>query len=340
MTREMFGAQQIGIDLGTANVLVYVPGRGITINGPAVVAVSTDDNRVETIGDEARQMIGRAPSNIAVVRPMREGVIADYVVTQEMIRHLIRRVCGRVRFFKPDVMVSVPTGITSVERRAVHDAVISAGAGNAYLIEEPLAAALGANVPISSASGSMIVNIGGGTTEVAVLSLNAIVERQSVRVGGNRIDTTIFNYVKRHYNLLIGEGTAEEVKIAIGSALPLEQPMSMEVRGRDQVAGLPRTITISSDEITEAIQETIAIIVKCVRDVLERTPPELASDIIDRGIVMTGGGSLLRNLDGLLTQETGIACYVADSPLICVALGTGVAMQYFDTLKRSLVSFR
>ncbi|MYB77071.1 MAG: rod shape-determining protein [Chloroflexi bacterium] len=336
----MFGTQQIGIDLGTANVLVYVPGRGITINGPSVVAVSTDDNRVETIGDEARQMIGRAPNNIAVVRPMREGVIADYVVTQEMIRHLIRRVCGRVRFFKPDVMVSVPTGITSVERRAVHDAVISAGAGNAYLIEEPLAAALGANVPISSASGSMVVNIGGGTTEVAVLSLNAIVERQSVRVGGNRIDTTIFNYVKRHYNLLIGEGTAEEVKIAIGSALPLEQPLSMEVRGRDQVAGLPRTITISSDEITEAIQETIAIIVKCVRDVLERTPPELASDIIDRGIVMTGGGSLLRNLDGLLTQETGIACYVADSPLICVALGTGVAMQYFDTLKRSLVSFR
>lgn len=336
----MFGAQQIGIDLGTANVLVYVPGRGITINGPAVVAVSTDDNRVETIGDEARQMIGRAPNNIAVVRPMREGVIADYVVTQEMIRHLIRRVCGRVRFFKPDVMVSVPTGITSVERRAVHDAVISAGAGNAYLIEEPLAAALGANVPISSASGSMIVNIGGGTTEVAVLSLNAIVECQSVRVGGNRIDTTILNYVKRHYNLLIGEGTTEEVKIAIGSALPLDKPLSMELRGRDQVAGLPRTITISSDEITEAIQETIGIIVKCARDVLERTPPELASDIIDRGIVMTGGGSLLRNLDGLLTQETGIACYVADSPLICVALGTGVAMQYFDTLKRSLVSFR
>ena len=336
----MFGAQQIGIDLGTANVLVYVPGRGITINGPSVVAVSTDDNRVETIGDEARQMIGRAPNNIAVIRPIREGVIADYVVTQEMIRHLIRRVCGRVRFFKPDVMVSVPTGITSVERRAVHDAVISAGAGNAYLIEEPLAAALGANVPISSPSGSMVVNIGGGTTEVAVLSLNAIVVCQSVRVGGRRIDSTIYNYVKRHYNLLIGEGTAEEVKIAVGSALPLDQPISLEVRGRDQVAGLPRTISITSDEITEAIQETIAIIVKCARDVLERTPPELASDIIDRGILMTGGGSLLRNLDGLLTQETGIACYVADNPLICVALGTGVAMQYFDTLKRSLVSFR
>ncbi|MCY4436158.1 MAG: rod shape-determining protein [Chloroflexi bacterium] len=336
----MFGAQQIGIDLGTANVLVYVPGRGITINGPSVVAVSTEDNRVETIGDEARQMIGRAPSNIAVVRPMREGVIADYVVTQEMIRHLIRRVCGRVRFFKPDVMVSVPTGITSVERRAVHDAVVSAGAGNAYLIEEPLAAALGANVPISSASGSMVINIGGGTTEVAVLSLNAIVVCQSVRVGGRRIDSTILNYVKRHYNLLIGEGTAEEVKIAVGSALPLDQPISLEVRGRDQVAGLPRTITITSDEITEAIQETIGIIVKCARDVLEKTPPELASDIIDRGIVMTGGGSLLRNLDGLLTQETGIACYLADTPLISVALGTGVAMQYFDTLKRSLVSFR
>ncbi len=336
----MFGAQQIGIDLGTANVLVYVPGRGITINGPSVVAVSTDDNHVETIGDEARQMIGRAPNNIAVVRPMREGVIADYVVTQEMIRHLIRRVCGRVRFFKPDVMVSVPTGITSVERRAVHDAVISAGAGNAFLIEAPLAAALGANVPISSPSGSMLVNIGGGTTEVAVLSLNAIVVRRSVRVGGSRLDSTIFNYVKRHYNLLIGEGTAEEVKIEIGSALPMDPPMSMEVRGRDQVAGLPRTITISSDEITEAIQETVGIIVKCVRDVLEQTPPELASDIIDRGIVMTGGGSLLRHLDGLLTQETGIACYVAETPLISVALGTGVAMQYFDTLKRSFVSFR
>ena len=264
----MFGAQQIGIDLGTANVLVYVPGRGITIDGPSVVAVSTDDNHVETIGDEARQMIGRAPSNIAVVRPMREGVIADYVITQEMIRHLIRRVCGRVRFYKPDVMVSVPTGITSVERRAVHDAVISAGAGNAYLIEEPLAAALGANVPISSPSGNMIVNVGGGTTEVAVLSLNAIVVCSSVRVGGTRLDTTIYNYVKRHYNLLIGEGTAEEVKIAVGSALPMERPLTLEVRGRDQVAGLPRTITISSDEITEAIQETVAIIVKCVRDVL------------------------------------------------------------------------
>jgi rod shape-determining protein MreB len=336
----MFGAQQIGIDLGTANVLVYVPGRGIVIDGPSVVAVSTDDHRVETIGDEARQMIGRAPTNIAVVRPMREGVIADYVVTQEMIRHLIRRVCGRVRFLKPDVMVSVPTGITSVERRAVHDAVISAGAGNAYLVEEPLAAALGANMPISSASGSMVVNIGGGTTEVAVLSLNAIVECQSVRVGGNRLDTTIYNYVKRNYNLLIGEGTAEEVKISIGSALPLDQPMTMEVRGRDQVAGLPRTITISSDEITEAIQESVGIIVKCVRDVLQKTPPELASDIIDRGIVMTGGGSLLSNLDGLLTQETGIACYVTDTPLISVALGTGVAMQYFDALKRSLVSSR
>ena len=336
----MFGAQQIGIDLGTANVLVYVPGRGIAVNGPSVVAVSTEDNHVETIGDEARQMIGRSPNNIAVVRPMREGVIANYMVTQEMIRHLIRRVCGRVRFFKPDVMVSVPTGVTSVERRAVHDAVISAGAGNAYLIHEPLAAALGTDLPISTPSGSMVVNIGGGTTEVAVLSLNAIVVSDSVRVGGNRLDSTIFNYVKRHYNLLIGEGTAEDVKVAIGSALPLEPPLSLEVRGRDQVAGLPRTITTNSDEVTEAIQETVGIIVKCVRDVLEKTPPELASDIIDRGIIMTGGGALLRNLDGLLTQETGIPCYVADSPLTCVALGTGVALQYFDSLKRSLYTTR
>jgi rod shape-determining protein MreB len=333
----MFGPRQIGIDLGTANVLVYVPGRGIVINEPSVVAVSTVDNRVEAVGNEARQMIGRTPGTIQVVRPMRDGVIADYVITQAMIRYLIAKVCGKFRLFKPDVMIAVPTGVTSVERRAVHDAAISAGAGNAYLIEEPLAAALGANVPISLPSGNMIVNIGGGTTEVAVISLNSIVVCRSIRVAGNKLDDAIAAYIKRRYNLLIGERTAEEVKIELGSVLPLEQALSVEVRGRDQVAGLPRTISVTSDEVTEAIQECVSLIVKTVRDVLEDTPPELASDIIDRGMVMTGGGALLRNLDRLLTQETGIPCHVAENPLQCVAYGTGIALEYFDVLKRSFV---
>jgi|DewCreStandDraft_5_1066085.scaffolds.fasta_scaffold00868_17 rod shape-determining protein MreB len=334
----MFG-KQIGIDLGTANVLVYVRGRGIVINEPSVVAISTTDNRIEAVGDDARQMLGRTPGTINVVRPMRNGVIADYVITEAMLRYFINKVCGPPwrRLVKPDVVVSVPAGVTDVERRAVHDAARAAGARQASLIPEPLAAAIGANVPISSPSGNLIVNIGGGTTEVAVISLNDIVVVNSVRVGGNKIDDAIATYIKKKYNLMIGERTAEEVKIEVGSALPLDPPLTVEVRGRDQVMGLPRTITVTSDEITEAIAEPVEQIVQAVKDVLEVTPPELASDIIDKGMVMTGGGSLLRNLDKLLTQVTDIPCHVAEHPLTCVAIGTGMALEHFHVLKKSMI---
>jgi len=333
----MLFTPQIGIDLGTANVLVFVRGRGIVINEPSVVAISTIDHRIEAVGDDAWQMLGRAPDTIQVVRPMRDGVIADYVVTEAMLRYFISKVCGRLRFFKPEVMMAVPTGVTSVQRRAVHDAAISAGARVVYLIQEPLAAAIGANVPISYPSGNLIVNVGGGTTEVAVISLNDIVVWHSEPVGGNRIDDAIQAYIKRKYNLLIGDRMAEEVKIEVGSALPLEQPLRVDVRGRDQVAGLPKTVTVTSEEITEAIGEPLQQIVATVRAVLEGTPPELASDIIDKGMVMTGGGSLLRNLDRLLTQATGIPCHVAEQPLTCVAIGTGLALEHLDVLRKSLI---
>jgi rod shape-determining protein MreB len=328
--------QQIGIDLGTANVLVFLRGKGIVINEPSVVAISTADSRIEAVGDQAAQMLGRTPGSIQVIRPMRSGVIADYVVTEAMLRYFIHRVCGRYPLFKPDVMISVPCGVTSVEKRAVQDAAMQAGAREVYLIHEPLAAAIGANVPISYPSGNMIVNIGGGTTEVAVISLNGIVVSRSERVGGNRIDDAIAAYIKRRYNLIIGDHMAEEVKIEVGSALPLQTPLSVDVRGRDQVAGLPKTVTVTSDEITEAIAEPLEQIVVAVKHVLEVTPPELSSDIIDKGMVMTGGTSLLRNLDRLLTNVTGIPCHVAERPLDCVALGTGMALENLDVLKKSL----
>lgn len=330
-------ARQIGIDLGTANVVVFVRGRGIVINEPSVVAVSTADSRIEAVGDDAWQMLGRTPGSIQVIRPMRDGVIADYVVTEAMLRYFITKVCGKFRLIRPEVMISVPAGVTSVERRAVIDAALSAGARVVYLIQEPLAAAIGAAVPISHPSGNLIVNIGGGTTEVAVLSLNDIVVCRSERVGGNRIDDAIVAYVKRKYNLIIGDRMAEDVKIEVGSALPLDAPLKVDVRGRDQVAGLPKTITVSSNEITEAIMEPLEQIVAAVRDVLQETPPELASDIIDKGMVMTGGGSMLRNVDRLLTQVTGIPCHVADQPLNCVAIGTGLALEHLDLLKKSLL---
>lgn len=328
--------RQIGIDLGTANVLVFLRGKGIVINEPSVVAISTVDNRIEAVGDDASQMLGRTPGTIQVIRPMRSGVIADYVVTEAMLRYFITKVCGRLRLWKPEVMISVPCGVTSVERRAVTDAALQAGAREVYLIHEPLAAAIGANVPISYPSGNMIVNIGGGTTEVAVISLNGIVVSRSERVGGNRIDDAITSYIKRRYNLIIGEHMAEEVKIEVGSALPLEVPMRVDVRGRDQVMGLPKTVSVSSDEVTDAISEPLEQIVAAVKHVLEQTPPELASDIIDKGMVMTGGTSLLRNLDRLLTNVTGIPCHVAERPLDCVALGTGLALENLDVLRKSL----
>jgi rod shape-determining protein MreB len=325
---------KIGIDLGTANILVYVKGRGVVIQEPSVVAVS-DDNHIVAVGDEAREMIGRTPGNISAIRPMKDGVIADYVITEAMLRYFIKK-AGR-SFTKPDVMISVPSGVTSVEKRAVRDAALKAGAGEAYLIEEPLAAAIGANVPISSPSGNLIIDIGGGTTEIAVISLGGIVVARSVRVGGNRFDEAIASYVRKKYNLMIGERTAEEVKITIGTALPLERELHMEVRGRDLIAGLPRTIPLTSSEVTEALEAPLQQIVGTVRGVLEETPPELSSDIIDKGMVMSGGGSLLRNVDRLLTQVTGVPCHVAENPLNCVALGTGLALEHFDFFKKSLV---
>ncbi len=325
---------KIGIDLGTANILVYVKGKGIVTREPSVVAVS-DDNHIVAVGEEAREMIGRTPGNITAIRPMKDGVIADYVITEAMLRYFIKK-AGR-SFTKPDVMISVPSGVTSVEKRAVRDAALKAGAREAYLIEEPLAAAIGANVPISGASGNLIIDIGGGTSEIAVISLGGIVVSRSVRVGGNRFDESIANYVRKKYNVMIGDRTAEEVKIEIGTALPLERELHMEVRGRDLIAGLPRTVPLTSSEVMEALEAPLQQIVGAVRGVLEETPPELSSDIIDKGMVMSGGGALLRNIDKLLTQVTGVPCHVAENALNCVALGTGLALEHFEFFRKSLV---
>ncbi len=328
--------KQVGIDLGTVNVLVYVSGRGIVLQEPSVVAISIRDNRIVAVGQEARDMLGRNPESIEVARPMRDGVIADYVVTEAMLRYFLRKVIGRNPLFRPRVMISTPKGVTSVESRAVHDAAIQAGAKEAYLIPEPLAAAYGAGLPIGTPTGNMVVDIGGGTTEAAVISMNDIVVWSSVRVGGIRTDEAIMAYVRKKYNLIIGEQTAEEIKIQIGSALPLNEELTMEVKGRDQVAGLPKIITLTSGEITEAIAEPLASIVTVVKQTLEKTPPELAADIIDRGMVLSGGGALLRNIDKLLTKETGVPCYVAEHPMACVALGAGKALENYPIMRRSL----
>jgi rod shape-determining protein MreB len=328
-------SRQVGIDLGTANLLIYVRGRGIVLNEPAVVAV-TEDNRIVAAGDEARQMIGRTPQSVNVVRPMRDGVIADYVRTEGMLRYFLRRVLGTFSLFKPEVMISIPAGITSVEKRAVHDAVIQAGAKRAFLIEEPIAAAIGANVPIASPQGNLIIDIGGGTTEVAVISLNDIVLHRTVRMGGMYIDDVIAAHIRKKHGLMIGDSTAEDVKHQIGSALPMEEELVMEVRGRDQLTGLPKSIPIGTNEIVEAIADPLAMVVDTVRTVLEDTPPELASDVMDRGMVMTGGGSLLRNIDLLLTKVTDVPCHVAEYPLYCVAVGTGKALENYDSFKSHL----
>jgi len=332
-------AREIGVDLGTVNVLVWVKGRGIVLQEPSVVAIAVNDNKIVAVGKDARDMLGRTPETIEVARPLRDGVIADYVVTEAMLRYFITKVSGRLRLFKPTIAISVPVGVTSVESRAVHDAAIQAGGREAYLIPEPLAAALGAGMPVHTPTGNLVADIGGGTSEAAVISMNGIVEFASARVGGNRIDETIINYIRRKYNLVIGDQTAEHVKIAIGSALPLEEELRMEVRGRDQVSGLPKTIHIVSGEVTEAIADPLNTIVGVVKAVLEKTPPELASDVIDRGIVMTGGGALLRNMDRLLTRETGVPCYVAENPIACVALGAGLALENYEVIKRSLPSY-
>ena len=328
---------KIGIDLGTANVMGYVKGKGIVMQEPSVVAVD-DDNVIVAVGEEAREMIGRTPGNIQAIRPMRAGVIADYVITEALLRYFIRKVQEgrRMGWGKPEVMVSVPAGVTSVEKRAVRDAALKAGAGEAYLIEEPMAAAIGAAVPISGPSGAMIIDIGGGTSEIAVISLGAIVVSTSLRVGGNKIDESISTYIRKKYNLMIGDRTAEEIKIQIGTALPLERELTMDVRGRDLIAGLPRTIPMTSSEVMEAIEPPLQQIIGAVRLVLEQTPPELSSDIIDKGMVMSGGGSLLRNIDKLLTQVTGVPCHVADDALNCVARGTGIALEHFEFYKKFL----
>ncbi len=330
--------KHIGVDLGTVNVLVYVKGKGIVLQEPSMVAISVEENKIVAVGEEARAMMGRTPENIEVMRPMRDGVIANYVVTEAMLRYFITKVCGRFRLFRPVVMVTVPVGVTSVERRAVHEAAIQAGGKEAHLIPEPLAAAIGAGLPIGTPTGNMVVNIGGGTTESAVISMNGIVVSSSVRVGGDEMNEAIMSYVRKKYNLVIGEPTAEEIKFQIGSAMPLEEELTMDVQGRDQVAGLPKTIQISSGEVTEAIAEALATIVGVVRAVLEKTPPELASDIIDRGMVLVGGGALLRNMDRLLTKETGVPCSVAEDAMACVAKGAGRALENYHVLKRSMPS--
>ncbi len=331
-------SKRIGIDLGTANSLVYLAGEGIVLNEPTVVAVSTDDNKILAVGNEAKEMLGRTPGNITASRPMKDGVIADYVVTEGLIAYFLDRVAGRNRLFKPEVMVCAPAGVTSVEKRAILDATLQAGAKSAYLIDEPLAAAIGAKIPIANPSGNMIVDIGGGTTEAAVICLGGVIVHNSVRVGGNKLDESIQVYVRKKYNLVIGDRMAEDIKIKIGSATPLKQSenMVMEVRGRDAFTGLPRTIELSSNEITEAISEISQKILAAVKGVLEQVPPELASDIIDKGIVMSGGTSCLRNLDKLLTDNLGVPCALAENPLLCVALGTGIALENLDLYKRSV----
>jgi rod shape-determining protein MreB len=329
---------KIGIDLGTANVLVFVQGQGITVREPSVVAIDSDD-RIVAVGTEAKEMVGRTPGSITAIRPLRDGVIADYVVTEAMLRYFIKKgTAGKISFGRPDVLVSVPAGSTSVEKRYVLDAARQAGAGKAYLIEEPMAAAIGAQLPISGPSGNMIVNIGGGTAEIAVISLSDIVVAKSHRVGGNRFDEAIALYIRRKYNLMIGDRTAEQVKLEIGSALPLEEEMTMSVKGRDMIAGLPREVMITSTEITEAMEVPLRNLTDAIRGVLEQTPPELSADIIDKGIVLSGGGALLRNIDRLITNVTGVATHVAPDPLSCVAKGTGIALEHFDVFAKSLTS--
>ncbi len=329
--------KRIGIDLGTANILVYVKGEGIVIKEPSVVALAVRDNTVIAVGSAARDMIGRTPGSINVIRPMRHGVIADYLITEAMLRHFIGKVVGRFNLIRPEVMVCIPAGVTSVEQRAVRDAAEQAGARRpAHLVPEPLAAAIGAHLPVGTASGNMIIDIGGGRSEAAVISMYGIVVSESVRVAGDAMDEAIIAYVKRRHNLAIGERTAEEIKIAIGCAVPMAHELAMDVRGRDQITGLPKTVVVTTNEVTTALQDCLASIVQAARTVLERTPPEMASDVVDRGIILTGGGALLRGLDELISQQTNVPCQVAENPLDCVAIGAGAALEYLDVIKRSL----
>jgi rod shape-determining protein MreB len=331
-------SNDLSIDLGTANTLVYQKGKGIVMDEPSVVAVHKDSNRVLAVGKEAKNMLGRTPGSIVAIRPMRDGVIANFEITEAMLRYFIQKVHNRKTLVRPRIVISVPSGITQVEKRAVRDSAQSAGAREVYLVEEPMAAAIGAGMPIQEPSGNMIVDIGGGTTEVAVISLSGIVFAKSIRIAGDEMDEAIVNYVKRKYNLLIGERTAEQIKIEIGSAFPLEVKQTIEVKGRDLVAGIPRTQSISDDEIREALLEPVNAIIDTIRIALERTPPELAADIVDKGIVLAGGGALLRGLDALIREETGLPITIAEDPLTCVALGTGKVLDELDLLRRIQIS--
>ncbi|MDE2041137.1 MAG: rod shape-determining protein [Patescibacteria group bacterium] len=331
---------KLGIDLGTANTLVFMPKKGIILNEPSVVAVSEVDKRVLAVGNEAKEMVGRTPDSIVAYRPMRDGVIADYRVTEAMLRYFMDKALGRINVFKPEVMVSVPAAITSTERRAVIEAAIRAGAKNAYVVKEPILAAIGAGIPIQEARGHMVVDIGGGTTDVAVISLGGIVACTSVKVAGNKIDAAIADYIKKTFNLAIGDHMAEIVKITIGSAVPLDQELSMMVKGRDFISGLPRSTEIKTNEIVKAIAAPLRDMIRAIRDVLQETPPELAADIIDQGITMTGGSSLLRNLPELVFRRTGVKAQLADEPLLCVVKGTGVALDHLDVYKKTIISKR
>ena len=326
---------ELGIDLGTANVLVYQRGKGIVLREPSVVAIASHSKKVLAVGEEARLMLGRTPGNIVAIRPMSDGVIADYTTTERMLNHIIMKVVGRKRLFKPRLLVCVPSGVTSVERRAVRQAALEAGAGEAYTSEEPMAAAIGAGLPISNPGGNMVIDIGGGTTDIAVISLDGIVLSKSLRIGGNKMDDVIIRHIKTVYNLMIGDRTAEEIKVKIGSAYPIERETTMEVRGRDLVAGLPRTIQVTSEEIREALSEPVTHIVERAKAVLEQTPPELSADIIERGIWLTGGGALLRGLDKLVQAATDIPVHVAEDPLSCVAVGTGRALEELRAIRHS-----
>ncbi len=336
----LFGAKKLGIDLGTTNILVFVPGKGIVLNEPSVVAVSEGDNKILAIGTEAKTMIGRTPENIIAYRPMKDGVIADYRVTEAMLRYYIDKALGRWNIFKPDVLISVPAGVTSTERRAVVEAAVKAGAKNAYVVKEPILAAIGADIPIQEAAGHMIVDIGGGTTDVAVIALGGIVASTSVKVAGNKIDIAIADYIKKNFNLVIGDKTAEDIKIAVGSAIPLDEELVMAVKGRDFVLGLPRTIEVKTNEVVKAISRELREMIKAVKEVFQDTPPELSSDIIDRGIIMTGGSSQLRNFPELMFRRTGVKAVLAKDAYFCVAKGTGIALAHLDTYKKSIIAKR
>lgn len=335
-----FFIKKIGIDLGTANTLVYVLGKGIVLNEPSVVAVTLPENKVLAVGNEAKVMIGRTPETIVAYRPMKDGVIADYRVTEAMLRYFISKTVGRWNLVRPDVLVSVPAGVTSTERRSVVEAAIKAGAKSAYVVKEPVLAAIGAGIPIHEPRGHMVVDLGGGTTDAAVISLGGIVSAISAKVAGNKLDQAIADYIKRQFNLAVGDSTAEEIKINIGSAIPLEEELTMTIKGRDFLTGLPRSIDIRTNEIVKAIDGELREIVKAIKQVLHNTPPELAADIIESGITMTGGGSLLRNLSTLVTRSTGVPTSIAKDALFCVARGTGIALEHLETYKKSIIAKR